>query len=68
MPKAAKDRRDVGLMVRVTPEERRLLVRCAEWAGLSQSAWMRVILLAAARGAKADRSDARSDNKGTEHA
>jgi hypothetical protein len=55
MGKRARDRRDIGMMVRVTAAERALFKHCAAERGLALSSWMRMMLL--------DRADAQHKNQ-----
>jgi hypothetical protein len=55
MTKRARDRRDIGVMLRVTEAERALFKHCAAELGLALSSWMRMMLL--------DRADAQHKNQ-----
>jgi hypothetical protein len=43
------DRRDVGMMLRISPAEHKLFLRCARRNGLSLSGWARMLLLESVR-------------------
>jgi hypothetical protein len=45
MGKRAIDRRDIGVMLRVTEAERALFKHCAAELGLAVGSWMRMMLL-----------------------
>jgi hypothetical protein len=55
MGKRARDRRDIGVMLRVSEAERTLFKHCAAERGLALSSWMRMMLL--------DRADAQHKNQ-----